>query len=70
MDRADIPREEAGLPDPLVAQEGFQLGATLGRTEGLREGEVAAKAAEEAEVTPQKARLPMGPLVKQHAVIG
>ena len=70
MDQIDTPQEVADPRAPQVAHEERQLGETLGRLGGPQEEEVAAKAAEEAEVTPQKARLPTGPLVKQHAVIG
>ena len=70
MDRTDTLQEVADPPDPLEAQEELQLGAILGRLEGLPEEEVAAKAVEKEEIAPQEARLPMGPLINQHAIIG
>ena len=70
VDRPGIPQEVASPHDHLGALEESQLGAILGRLEGLPGEEVAAQAEEEAEIAPQGAKLPMEPLINQHAIIG
>ena len=70
VDRPDILQETANPHDHLEALEESQLGAILGRLEGLPGEEVAAKAEEEAEIAPQEAKLPTGLLINQRAITG